>query len=115
MEADLATWVLRALIATLAAAVAGLFARLRAVERERAVADTRIQALEARPTAHSDATEMREAVHALRLHVAERYVRADGYVAQMTGLCTRIDGIGVMVARLDERLRVNDGDREGTA
>ena len=115
MEGDLATWIVRALIAALVAAVGGLFARLRVVERERAVADTRIQALEAQPTAHSEAAEMREAIHVLRLHVAEHYVRADGYVAQMTGLCARIDGIGVMVARLDERLRVGDGGREGAA
>ena len=102
MTPEVADWILRAVAVALVGAVVGLFARLRTVERGRAVADTRIQSLEGRPSDHPEVVKLHQMVHDLRLHLAEHYVRSDGYVAQMTGICTRIDGIGVMVARIDE-------------
>ena len=82
MEDNLLTWILStalmAVFGTMGAAVRSLFLRLRAIEREE---------------------------RDFRICVAENYVRRDDYVPQMSGVNIRLDSIGTMVARIDERTR----------
>ena len=103
---DVEAWILRALVGACIAAAAGLFARVRRNEIRHAGMEPRLAAVEARPAAGGDAAELREDLHAHRLHVAETYVRRDDYVALTTTVLTRLDSLGVMVARIDERERL---------
>ena len=107
MEGELATLLVRGVVGTVIAglgfAVRGLFARARQLESE-------VAALKARPLPNDEAGRAAAAaLQQLKLDIAERYIRRDDYVTQMAGVATKLDSIGVMVARLDERFRLQEG------
>ena len=52
-----------------------------------------------------DGMATKEDLNAHREKVAENYVRRDDYVPQVTQMNVKLDAIGGMVARLDERSR----------
>lgn len=52
-----------------------------------------------------DGFATKEDLNAHREKVAENYVRRDDYVPQVTQMNVKLDAIGGMVARLDERSR----------
>ena len=52
-----------------------------------------------------DGLATKEDLNAHREKVAENYVRRDDYVPQITQMNVKLDAIGGMVARLDERSR----------
>ena len=105
MDPETTVWLGRIVAATIVSglgiAIRNLFVRTRNSERAIAV-------LNARPVASDKAgTEAREDLQKFKLCVAEGYVRRDDYVAQMAGVLTKLDAIGVMVARVDERVRID--------
>ncbi|MCY4030287.1 MAG: hypothetical protein OXH75_28745 [Acidobacteria bacterium] len=53
----------------------------------------------------ADGMATKEDLNAHREKVAENYVRRDDYVPQVTQMNVKLDAIGGMVARLDERSR----------
>lgn len=109
MDGDIGAWLLKGVITvvvtSLAFAVRGLFTRLREAE-------ARVVALEKTPPPCDAAGRAAQAdLQAFKLCVAEHYVRRDDYATQMAGALTRLDAIGVMVARLEERSRLQEADR----
>ena len=110
MEADLATPIVRALIGAiicgLGVSVRTLFVRMR--EAESALAVLRVR----ESGSDESGRAALEQVQQLRLAVAEAYVRRDDYVMQMASVATKLDSIGVMVARVDERMRVHEGHHD---
>lgn len=52
-----------------------------------------------------DALASKDDLNAHREKIAENYVRRDDYVPQVTQMNVKLDAIGGMVARLDERSR----------
>ena len=109
---DLDTRILLAVAGACIAAVGGLFARVRRNEVRHVAMEPRLSAVEARPSGAGDVAEVREELHAHRLHVSETYVRRDDYVALTATVLTRLDSLGVMVARIDERERLRDRREE---
>lgn len=106
MDPETGAWLARivagVIVAGLGVAIRNLFVRVR--HNESAVA-----VLSNRPVANDKAgTEAKEDLQKFKLCVAENYVRRDDYVAQMAGVLTKLDAIGVMVARVDERMRIHD-------
>ena len=110
MEADVTSWIGRGVVGLLIMAVGGLFARLRSVERDRAAADVRIEKLEQRPVPSSGpATKVHDELREFQIGVAENYVRRNDYIQQTAGILQRLDAVGTMTARIDERTRLAGG------
>lgn len=107
MEGELATVLVRstvgAVIAGLGFAIRSLFVRMR-------TAEARVKVLEeTRPAPDTAGREALAELQQFKLCVAENYIRRDDYIPQVTTLITRVDAIGVMVARVDERFRIGRG------
>ena len=106
VDPEAATWLVRiaagVIISGLGVAVRGMFVRVRTAEAKVAV-------LESRPPSSDAAgkTALGE-VQALKLCLAQHYVRRDDYVMQMTGVIQKLDSIGTMVSRLDEWRRIQE-------
>lgn len=106
MDGDIGAWIVKGVIGcvivSLGIAVRGLFSRLRETE-------ARVVAIEKAP-APCDAAgrEAQAQVQDLRLCMAEHYIRRDDYVAQMGLVTSKLDAIGVMVARMDERMKTHE-------
>lgn len=95
---DIEVWVARAVIGALVTGAVIALARMRALERNQAVLTKTVGRLEKQDTGAG-------AVQELRICIAENYVRREDYVPQMSGINAKLDSIGAMVARLDERSR----------
>ncbi len=120
MDGELGTSIVRAFIGVVVGGlgwvVRGLFTRVRTLEAQSAAREERVAALEKEPApsdatarqAQEDARGAKEELQKFKLCVAERYVRRDDYVTQMAGVLTRLDAIGVMVARVDERMKIHE-------
>lgn len=121
MNGDIGAWLLKGVISvvvvSLGIAVRGLFARLRDAEARLAV----IEAIPAPCDAAGRAAqaelaefrgEAQRELQDLRLSVAEHYIRRDDYVAQMGLVTSKLDAIGVMVARMDERMKSREGHHD---
>ena len=104
MDPGLSAWILKGVIScvivSLGFAMRTLFGRVRAAESEIAV-------LQNRP-APTDAAgrEAKGELQTFKLCVAENYIRRGDYIPQMSQLNHKVDAIGVMVARIDERNRI---------
>ena len=110
VDGELATIIVRAVIGVvitgLGFAMRGLFVRLREAESEIAV-------LKNQPAPTDKAgREAMEALQRFKLCVAESYIRRDDYVPQMALVTTKLDGIGGMVMRVDERTKLWGGRHE---
>lgn len=112
---EVEAWILRGLVGACIAAAAGLFARVRRNELRDASMEPRLAAVEARPSGGEGVAEVREEMHTLRLHVAETCVRRDDYVTLTATVLARLDSLGVMVARIDERERMREGREVSSA
>ena len=106
MDGEIGSWIVKGVIScvivSLGFAVRGLFHRLRDTE-------ARVVVLEKTP-APCDAAgrEAKAQLQDFKLCVAENYIRRGDYVPQMAQLNNKVDAIGVMVARIEERNRIED-------
>ncbi len=90
-------WVARAVVVATVGAVTTLFVRLRRVEAENAVIEETVRQIAG--------SNVGEELHKLRLCIAESYVRRDDYVQQLSLIQSKLDSLGTLVARVDERTR----------
>ena len=110
MEGELGAIIVRTLVGVvitgLGFAIRSLFVRARELQ-------VKVATLESRPAPdNSEARKAREELQALRLCIAERYTLRDDYVSQMAGVLTRLDGIGTIVARVEERQKAHERTHE---
>lgn len=90
-------WGLTAGLTGISVLLRGLFVRVRHLESQ-------VMALDARPPSDDAAAQKAMAqVQDLRLAVAEHYVRRDDYIPQISEVLSRLDGIGTIVTRVEER------------
>lgn len=96
-------WALTAGLTGVAVVLRALFVRVRSLESSHA-------AIEARLAAGGDSRvePLRQELQALRLEVAQSYVRRDDYVTQVSEVLGRLDGIGTIVTRVEERQKAHE-------
>lgn len=91
-----------AALGLIGAAIGRMFIRLRQVEARNAADNQRIASLEKNL---GQIPQLLDAVHKIRLCIAENYVRRDDYVQQVSMVLTKLDALATTVARVDERTK----------
>ena len=96
MEGELISWLVKG---TLAAVIGGLGIALRNLFSRMREAESGLAVLNREPGTSTTAEDLQT----FKLRVAENYVRRDDYVQQLAGVLARLDGIGKVVVRVEER------------
>ena len=103
---DLEAWLARGVVAALVTACVGLFVRMRGVEKQTALNNQRIEAVEGQEdTGAAEVTKLRQEIHDLQLCISRNYISREDWVPHTSRVIGALERLGESVARLEERTR----------
>ena len=103
---EVETWVARAVIVAVVGACVGLFVRMRGVEKQTALNEQAIEALEGQEdTGAGEVAKLRKEMHDLQLCIGRNYISREDWVPHASRVMGALERHGELLSRLDERTR----------